>query len=189
MKYNIINTLGDRVKSQFARRGPLAAKMNLIYVSTFLLFLSPVGVHAQESLTPIERVVPEFSLMGMDNSEWDADSLSGKFWVVNFWATWCPPCIEEIPSMNKAWEILEPEGIGMLAINAGEGRATVQEFLGKIPIDFPTLLGDMDSLPNWSARALPTTLVIDKSGNVVFEALGPRAWDDRELLQEIIDLL
>lgn len=189
MKFNVINTLGDRVKSQFARRGSLSAKISLSLVSTVLFFLNPIGGHAQESLTPVERLVPEFSLMGMDNRQWDAESLSGKFWVVNFWATWCPPCIEEIPSMNKAWEILEPEGIGMLAINAGEGRAAVEEFLGKIPIDFPTLLGDMDSLPNWSARALPTTLVIDKSGKVVFEALGPREWDERELLQEIIDLL
>jgi hypothetical protein len=47
----------------------------------------------------------------------------------------------------------------------------------------------MDSLPNWSARALPTTLVIDKSGKVVFEALGPREWDDQELLKKIIGLL
>ena len=177
MKFNFIITLGERVK------------YHLVIVVTFLYILNPAGVLAQESLTPVERVVPEFSLVSTDSKEWDAESLSGKYWVVNFWATWCPPCIEEIPSMNKAWAVLEPEGIGMLAINAGEGRAAVEEFLDKIPIDFPTLLGNMDTLPNWSARALPTTLVVDKSGKVVFEALGPREWDSLELLQEIIDLL
>jgi thiol-disulfide isomerase/thioredoxin len=163
--------------------------MSFILVAVFLFFGNPMEMLAQESLTPVERVVPEFSLKGMGDKEWDVESLSGKFWVVNFWATWCPPCIEEIPSMNKAWEVLEPAGIGMLAINAGEGRTAVEEFLGKISIDFPILLGDMDSLPNWSARALPTTLVIDKSGKVVFEALGPREWDDPELLKRIIGLL
>lgn len=177
MKINFVNTSGKRVKYHF------------LIVATFLCILNPAGGLAQESLTPVERVVPEFSLVGTDSKEWDAESLSGKFWVVNFWATWCPPCIEEIPSMNKAWAVLEPEGIGMLAINAGEDRVAVEQFLDKIPIDFPILLGNMDTLPNWSARALPTTLVVDKSGNVVFEALGPREWDSPELLQKIIDLL
>jgi len=154
-----------------------------------MLFVNSSAVLALESLKPVERILPEFSLMDTDNNEWDAESLAGRIWVVNFWATWCPPCIEEIPSMNRAWKVLEPEGIGMLAINAGEDKASVQEFLGKLPIDFPTLLGNMDTMPNWSARALPTTLVVDKSGNIVFEALGPREWDDEELLQKIIDLL
>jgi thiol-disulfide isomerase/thioredoxin len=189
MKINFFNALGAPVKPPLAYRGQISTKMSFVLVATFLFFVNPIGVLAQESLTSVERVVPEFSLMGMDNKEWDAESLSGKLWVVNFWATWCPPCIEEIPSMNKAWEVLEPEGIGMLAINAGEGRTAVEEFLGKIPIDFPTLLGDMDTLPNWAARALPTTVVIDSSGKVIFEALGPREWDDQELLQKIIDLL
>jgi thiol-disulfide isomerase/thioredoxin len=189
MKINSTSALGERVKYPFAYYSKIFAKMNLVLV-TFLLFLvNPAGVFAQESLTPVERDVAEFSLVGMDNKEWDAEALSGKLWVVNFWATWCPPCIEEIPSMNKAWDVLEPEGIGMLAINAGEGRVAVEEFLGKIPINFPTLLGNIDSLPNWSVRALPTTLVIDQSGKVIFEALGPREWDNQELLQEIIDLL
>jgi thiol-disulfide isomerase/thioredoxin len=177
MKFNFILTLGERVK------------YHLLIGAIFLSILTPTGVLAQESLTPVERVVPEFSLVGTDNKKWDAESLSGKYWVVNFWATWCPPCIEEIPSMNKAWAVLEPAGIGMLAINAGEGRAAVEEFLDKISIDFPTLLGNMDTLPNWAARALPTTLVIDASGRVVFEALGPREWDSPELLQQIVDLL
>ena len=177
MKFDFTNTLGERVKYHF------------LIVAAFLFILNPAGVLAQEFLTPVERAIPEFSLVGTDSKNWDAESLSGKFWVVNFWATWCPPCIEEIPSMNRAWAVLEPAGIGMLAINAGEGRVAVEEFLDKIPIDFPTLLGKMDTLPNWSARALPTTLVIDKTGKVVFEALGPREWDSAKLLQEIIDLL
>ena len=91
--------------------------------------------------------------------------------------------------MNRAWEILEPHGIGMLAINAGEDRPVVEEFLTEVPIDFTTLLGNMDSLGNWSVRALPTTIVVDAEGRVVMEALGPREWDDEALLQKVIDLL
>lgn len=143
----------------------------------------------EQRLTEVDRTLPSFSLPALDESVWTAESLKGKPWVINFWATWCPPCIEEIPSMNAAYEVLEPQGIGMLAINAGEGTEAVQEFLDKITIDFPNVLGDANTLPNWSVKALPTTIVVNAEGKVIYEALGPREWDDEALLQQVVDLL
>lgn len=145
--------------------------------------------HALQGLTAVNRALPDFELPTLDQTLWTADSLKGKPWVINFWATWCPPCIEEIPSMNAAYDILEPQGIGMLAINAGEGALAVETFLQKISIDFPNVLGDTDTLLNWSIVALPTTIVINADGEVVYEALGPREWDDEQLLQNVVDLL
>jgi len=169
-------------------RVTLASKW--VAVCLVILSLTLAGkAYAMGSMTSIDRELPEFSLPGIDDATWDKEALAGKVWVVNFWATWCPPCIEELPSMNRAWSKLEPEGIGMLAINAGEDRFDVESFLGRVPIDFTTVLGDLDTLPNWSVRALPTTIVIDQTGKVVLEALGPREWDDPELLQQVIDLL
>lgn len=143
----------------------------------------------EQRLSEVDRALPTFELLELDDSVWNAESLQGKPWVINFWATWCPPCIEEIPSMNAAYEFLEPKGVGMLAINAGEGAIAVETFFDKIAIDFPNIMGDADSLPNWSIRALPTTIVVDATGKIVFEALGPREWDDEQLLQRVVDLL
>lgn len=159
-----------------------------IFITVLSVTLSQ-SLFAQEGLDTVNRDAPDFSLSDIDNRVWDLGALEGQFWVINFWATWCPPCIEEIPSMNRAWEALEPHGVGMLAINAGEDRPVVEEFLTKVPIDFTTLLGSIDTLPNWSVRALPTTIVVNRNGEVIFEALGPREWDDEELLQRVIDLL
>jgi thiol-disulfide isomerase/thioredoxin len=158
----------------------------LVVVTTLVLMQS---LRAEQRLSEVDRTLPQFDLPAMDSTRWQAQSLQGKPWVINFWATWCPPCIEEIPSMNAAWQVLEDQGVGMLAINAGEGQAAVQAFLEKVPIDFPTLLGDANSLPNWSIRGLPTTIVVSADGEVVYEALGPREWDDEALLQLVLELL
>lgn len=153
-----------------------------------LLAFGSTAAQADVSLKEVDRNLPVFQLQSVADELWKEESLEGKPWVINFWATWCPPCIEEIPSMNAAWEVLEQKGFGMLAINAGEGRIAVEKFLDTVPIDFPVLLGDNGSLPNWSVRALPTTIVVDKNGKVIFEALGPREWDDEGLLQRLADL-
>lgn len=136
-------------------------------------------------LNEVERPIPSFELPDVEDQIWDPDALDGKLWIINFWASWCPPCIEEMPSMNTAWHAVKDEGIGMLAINAGEGSDTVKQFLSRVPIDFPVLIGAGDSLPNWSIRALPTTIVVNQQGQVVFEALGPRDWADDELLDQV----
>lgn len=157
-----------------------------------LILFSPVffstSVLADELLKTVDRSLPEFDMASMDDGQWQPESLEGKVWVINFWATWCPPCVEEMPSMNEAWQALEGQGVGMLAINAGEGRGAVEAFLKKMSIDFPILLGDGNSLANWSIRALPTTIVVNTDGEVVYEALGPREWHEEALLAKVLDL-
>ena len=144
---------------------------------------------AEVALTDVDRAPPSFSLETLDGETVDNATLAGRPWIVNFWASWCAPCIEEIPAMNVAWESLEPAGVGMLAINVGETAETIETFLEKVPIDFTVLLGDgATTLPDWEARALPTTLVIDTDGHVVLEAIGPRDWDDPGLIERVAAL-
>lgn len=140
-------------------------------------------------LVPVDRNLPNFSLAGLDGSQYTAESLKGKPWIINFWATWCPPCVYELPSMNAAYEVVEPLGIGMLAINVAEGADAVRPFLQRVPIDFPVVLGETSTMAQWSAVVLPTTIVVDANGKVVYESQGEREWDDPRLLQTVIDLL
>ena len=82
---------------------------------------------AAETLTPIDNKVqaPDFALQDTAGKLHRLSDYRGKPVIINFWTTWCPPCREELPSMNRAWHQLEQEGIAMLAINMGEDEDTI----------------------------------------------------------------
>jgi len=143
------------------------------------------------SLTPVERAVPPFSLLGVEGEVYDPEVLKGKTWLINFWAVWCAPCLEELPALNRAWEQLEKHDVGMLAINIGEEADAIEQFLKEhdLRIDFPIVIGDkIRSLSNWEGRGLPHTVVVNAEGQVVYEAIGPREWDDQGIIDTIIAL-
>ena len=172
--------------------GPLAAlraSLSAAAACIAVLVSSGAALATDVSLAEVERTPPEFSLETLDGGTVDTAALAGRPWVVNFWATWCAPCIEEMPALNTAWKTLEPAGVGMLAINVGETAEAIGTFLDKVPVDFPILLGDgAKTLPDWDARALPTTLVVDAEGRIVHEAVGPRDWDDPALIARLAAL-
>jgi len=145
---------------------------------------------ADIALTEVQRSAPDFELELLDGERLDRAAMLGKVWVVNFWATWCPPCVEELPAMNTAWVTFEEAGVGMLAINVGETPDAIEGFLERVPIDFPVALGDgANALPDWDATVLPTTLIVDATGQVILEAAGPRDWDDPSLIERISALV
>lgn len=149
------------------------------------------GYASEQALEPIDRELPAFSLQGVGGELYDPEALKGKTWLINFWAVWCAPCLEELPSLNKAWEKLQHHDVGMLAINIGEDADKIEKFLkdNDLRIDFPIVIGDkIRTLGNWSAHALPHTVVVSPQGRVVFEAAGPREWDEQGLIDSIVAL-
>lgn len=140
------------------------------------------------SLTPIEppQIAPAFSLPDLDETLRSLAEFKGKPVIINFWATWCPPCREEMPSMERAWQKIESEGIAMLGINVGEDFDTVFGFTGEIDVSFPLLLDeDSSATEKWPIRGLPTTYIINPDGQIVYQALGGREWDDEALLDQV----
>lgn len=138
------------------------------------------------TLMPEGTRAPEFSLPDMDGNTFRLSDYRGKPLIINFWATWCPPCRAEMPSMQRAWEKLQQEDILMLAINVGEDEDTIFQFTANYPVDFPLLL-DLDSTVtgDWPVKGLPTTYVVDPEGNLVYKAIGGREWDDEALLDQV----
>jgi peroxiredoxin len=144
--------------------------------------------HAEQMLATIPpgTPAPDFVLQDTDGRTHRLSDYRGKPVIINFWATWCPPCREEIPSMNRAWHGLQEEGIAMLAVNMGEDEDTIFVFTADYPADFPILM-DRDGavIAQWPVKGLPTTYVVAPDGTIAYRAIGSREWDDAGLLEKI----
>ncbi len=151
----------------------------------FCWLLTAMPALAGNLLTPVpgKPVAPGYRLPDMDGESHKLDELKGKVVIVNFWATWCPPCRRELPSMNRAWKKVKGEGIVIVGVNVGEDEDTVFAFNGEYPIDFPVLLDqEGEVIARWPVKGLPTTFVVDPEGRIVYRAIGGRDWDDDKLL-------
>jgi peroxiredoxin len=130
-----------------------------------------------------------FQLKDLQGNNHTLSGYKGKTLVVNYWASWCGPCREEIPAMNRAWAQLKSHEVVMLGINFGESATTVEEFVQEMPIDFSVLL-DEESINSsaWQVSMMPTTFIINAHGQLIEKILGPREWDSDEMIKKIIQV-
>jgi len=147
-----------------------------------------------QTLTPYtERMAaPDFVLEDADGNTHRLSDYRGKVVALNFWATWCPPCWREMPSMQRLKNEMDDSAFVILAVNVGEDEDTVFGFTFSLdePIDFPLLL-DLDGkvTDQWPIAALPTSFVIDKNGRTVLRAVGGRLWDAPEFAEAVAQLI
>jgi peroxiredoxin len=133
---------------------------------------------------------PAFSLSGLDGKRVSISDFRGKVVFLNFWASWCAPCREEFPGMERLYRDLKGEDFVILGVNVKETREKAVQFVKELKITFPIVLdpeGDVGLL--YGAWGLPTTYVIDKKGRAVARVFGPAAWDGRESYEYFRSLL
>jgi peroxiredoxin len=150
--------------------------------------ISRAGDGGEDLLAPVpgRPTAPAFDLKGPDDRQARLSDYKGRPLVLNFWATWCPPCREEMPSMERAHRELAKDGIGMVAVNAGDDAEAVRAFLARMRVDFPLVLDpDTRVTDSYSVEGLPTTFVIDPEGRLAYVAAGEREWDSPEMLKRI----
>jgi peroxiredoxin len=99
--------------------------------------------------------------------------------MVNFWATWCPPCLEEMPALERLYRRHREAGFVLVAVSLDADPGKVQEFLTRHHLTFPVGLDPKTRVAElYGVRALPSTFIVDRHGNLSALALGPRAWDN-----------
>ena len=118
------------------------------------------------------------------------NNFKGQITVINFWATWCPPCVEEIPSLNRLKKKMKGLPFELISINYAEDKETIIEFMKKINVEFPVLLDkDGSFAKKWNVIAYPSTFVIDKKGDIRYGVNAAIEWDSPELILKLKSLL
>lgn len=162
---------------------PTLNPMHLRPVWTLALALLVACAHAlawaQAELKPWTgpAAAPPIELKTLDGAAFALTDLRGKVVVVNFWATWCEPCIEEMPSMQRLRAKLRSEPFEILAVNYQEGVPRIRGFLQKVPVEFP-IVRDTDGAVAraWKARVFPSSYVVDRAGNIRYALVGSIDW-------------
>jgi peroxiredoxin len=114
----------------------------------------------------------------------------GKVVVLNFWATWCPPCQREMPSLERLRRKMAKQPLEVVAISSAETPDEVKAYLSKMKLDFPVLLDtEGANTRRWKVFALPTTFVLDAEGRVRHVLTGPAEWDEGEALGVVESML
>ena len=152
---------------------------------------APILAEDKEDLTPMpdKPMAPGFDLKDNQDKPQRLADYRGKPVILNFWATWCPPCREEMPSMQRAHQALSGDGIAVIAINVGDDAETIGDFLAEVPVDFPLPMDTESKVAqSYPLKGLPTTYVIDPQGRLVYAAEGEREWDDPKILNQVRSL-
>ena len=113
----------------------------------------------------------------------------GKVTVINFWATWCPPCIREIPSLNRLKQKMQGMPFELISINYAEEEASIKDFMRQVHVNFPVLLDhDGAFAQRWKVISYPSTFIIDPEGNIRYGVNAAIEWDNPEVIARIKSL-
>jgi thiol-disulfide isomerase/thioredoxin len=114
----------------------------------------------------------------------------GQVVLINFWASWCEPCREEMPALQQLQEHMGKERLVVLAVNYGESSEKVQAFVHQMSLDFPVLLDrHTETAKIWRVRVLPTSFILGPDGQIHYSAVGALDWGDRQIVKQITALL
>jgi cytochrome c biogenesis protein CcmG/thiol:disulfide interchange protein DsbE len=146
-----------------------------------LLFLFAAPEYRQGEPSPAGRTARNFTFQ-LNGRPMQLSDLHGKIVVLNFWATWCPPCVEETPSLNRLQQWLAPRGGTVLGISEDEDAAAYTSFLPQYGVQFPTWRDPSISIAkSFGTTIYPETYVIDQRGIIARKIIGPQEWDSPAL--------
>lgn len=134
--------------------------------------------------------LPSFQLEGIDGKLHHLEDYKGKVVLLNFWASWCPPCVHEIPSMIQLKERFKEQSFEILAINLAEEKEQVGAFLRTKKVNFPVLLDEKSSLAKkWQVFTYPTSYLLNKSGKILYVIYGGYDWNNKEARNTVSELI
>ena len=156
-----------------------------------ILALSFTSLVSATNLKPVENTVPAppLQLNDMRGKAHDLGDYKGSVVLVQFWGTYCPPCRKEMPSMNRLMEKMSDTPFTILAINMGEPKDAVEQFVKEVNPEFTILLDPQGaSIGDWKVFAAPANFIVGPDGAIHYTLFGGVEWDSDELVSSLKDL-
>jgi len=162
----------------------------MLRILTTIVLALAAAVPTVAATPAANAVAPDFTLRSTDGRNMRLDELRGQVVLVNFWATWCGPCREEMPRLNALYEKYRRSGFVLLGVNVDDDPATALATASKLAVSFPVLL-DTDKKVSklYALETMPSTLLMDRDGKVRFVHRGYRAGTEADYEQQIRALL
>ena len=152
--------------------------------------IAVVAESTTERIVEVGDTAPGFALVTDNGQRLTRSQFGGQLLVLNFWATWCVPCIQELPSLNQFQKQFASSGVVVLGVSVDQNERVYQQFLKRAGVTFRTSRDPQaDVSSRYGTFKYPETYVIDRNGKVVQKHIGPRDWMDQRLLAEIKSLL
>jgi len=150
----------------------------------------PISYAAQLQELPEAAPAATLALEDLSGTRHTLGDYRGRVVLVNFWASWCPPCIIEMPGMQRLKEKLAGRPFTILAVNVRESPGVIWKFRKLVRVDFPLLLDrEGQAAEEWEIDVYPSSFLVDPQGRVRYAAYGPREWDAPEIVRTIEAML
>ncbi len=140
-----------------------------------------LGGTSAGSAASVSGPAPNFTLKSLDGKNLKLSEMRGNVVLINFWASWCGPCREEMPLLNQLHSKYQPLGFTVLGVNVEEQEKNARGFLKNFPVDFPVLLDNQNKVSKlYDVIAMPTTVVVDRDGNMRYLHRGYKPGDEKK---------
>ena len=167
-------------------RGPWLLGVGLVVAVVVVVWTAPETPGRLGRGSP----APGFDLLDLDGRSQSLDDAAGRVRLINFWATWCKPCEDEMPAMENLYQQLAGEGFELIAISVDEDEEAVRQFQERLQLSFTILLDPQQEVAeSYQTYRFPETFLIDGSGQIVERYVGPKPWDDEAYVQRVRRLL
>lgn len=138
----------------------------------------------------IGEQAPDFTLNDLDGVSHALDGAKGRVVVLNFWATWCPPCVDEMPSLQKLHRALDDKGLQVMAVSVDERYSDIVEFVNEYDLTFMILHDDGKKVSRkYQTFRFPETYIIGRDGTLKSKVVGPRDWAAPGVIRDMVALL
>ena len=183
-----------KIHSKYARQSMKKLSVDRILQGSlailFLGFIALLYTTIHENLVNVGDSAPSFSVAASNGQNVSVSNFGGKVLVLNFWATWCAPCIEEIPSLNVLQNRFRDRGLVVLGVSVDKDAAAYQQFINRFRLSFLTARDPEQKINNeYGTVQFPETYIINAQGKVVNKIIGEANWAEDKMVNYVQSLL